>query len=78
MNLPPQVINEIQMKTENGGDLTLVTHDIAIPRLKPLDPRTREGEHMVKLRALMKRIDKLVDSHTETKVRQPISHYPLV
>lgn len=66
-------------KVENGGDLTLVTNDIEVPRLGIYKTKIREGDHLVRLKALIKRIDKLVEGNTETKVRQkPINHYPIV
>lgn len=70
--------NPPKKNVENGGDLSLVTHEIEIPRLGMLDPRIRDGEHMVKMRGLMKRMDNLVKEHTQTKIRQPIGHYPVV
>jgi len=66
-------------KVENGGDLTLVTNDIQIPRLGIYQVKVREGEHMVRLNGLLRRMNKLVKDNTTTKVKQkPIIHYPVV
>ena len=57
----------------------LVTRGIEVPRLKVYGARQRDGGHLVKLNALVRRMDRLVRDNTETKVRQrPINHYPLV
>jgi len=64
---------------EIGGDLVLVTMDVDIPRLKVYDPRRRDDDCLVKLKALLNRMDRLVEDNTETKLRQrPINHYPVV
>lgn len=66
-------------KVETGGDLVLVTKNIEIPRLKMYKARQREGEHLIRLKGLLKRMDKLMEDKTDTKVRQkPILHYPIV
>ena len=66
-------------KPENGGDLVLVTRNINAPRLSIYNIRIRKGEHMIRLKGLLKRIEELVKENTETKVRQkPITHYPIV
>jgi len=65
-------------KPENGGDLVLVTNDIEVPRLSIYQTRKRDGDHLVRLKALIRRMDKLVADNTTTKVRQPIAHYPVV
>ena len=63
-------------KPESGGDLVLVTKHVEIPRLRAYDPKDRDGETMVRLKGLVNRMDKLIKDNTDTKVRQPIGHYP--
>lgn len=66
-------------KPEKGGDLVLVTRDIHIPRLDIYRPKQRDGDHLVRLNGLLRRMDRMVKESTETKVRQkPITHYPIV
>jgi hypothetical protein len=65
-------------KPENGGDLVLVTNEIQVPRLRVYDTRKRDGDHLIRLKGLTKRMDKLMEQHTQTKTRHPIAHYPVV
>lgn len=61
-----------------GGDLVLVTMDVDLPRLKVYDTKQRDGDRLVRLKSLLKRIDTLFEKSTEVKIRQPIEHFPLV
>jgi hypothetical protein len=66
-------------KVENGGDLTLVTSDVSIPRLDIYQAKVRDGDHLVRLRGLIRRMDNLIKKNTDTKVKQkPIIHYPAI
>jgi len=66
-------------KVENGGDLTLITNNIQIPRLDIYKANVRDGDHLVSLCGLLRRMNKLVKDSTATKVKQkPIMHYPVV
>jgi len=71
--------NEPGKKPETGGDLVLVAAGIEIPRLRAYDARKRDGDALVSLKGLVRRMEKLVEENTEAKVRQkPIGHYPIV
>jgi len=64
---------------ETGGDLVLATMGIDAPRLRVYDTKRRDEDCLVKLKALLNRMDRLVEENTETKLRQrPINHYPVV
>jgi hypothetical protein len=70
--------NPGKKKPENGGDLTLVTKEIDVPRLSIYKTKIREGDHLIKLKSLIKRMDSLVKANTDTKTRHPMAHYPVV
>jgi hypothetical protein len=66
-------------KPEKAGDLTLIERGISLPRLEPYQTRKREGQPLIRLEALLSRIESLKEQNTETAIRQkPINHYPIV
>lgn len=68
-----------QRKVENDGDLTLVVNDVDLPRLSIYKARKRDGDHLVRLNGLIRRMNRLVRDNTTMKVKQkPLIHYPVI